>query len=108
MAWFLQIQVQVLSKPGVSRYKFDRSRETVTVQDFICGHWRSVAVQTVSEPEICHGAGFILGADARVRMQVLEGFVMGAGCRKNHDKQLTHIVRVMRSYFLKFVFISLS
>ena len=26
MAWFLQIQVQVLSKPGVSRYKFDRSR----------------------------------------------------------------------------------
>jgi len=34
MAWFLQIQVQVLSKPGVSRYKFDRSRETVTVLDF--------------------------------------------------------------------------
>jgi len=28
-------------------------------------------------------------------MQVLVGFVMGAGCRKNHDKQLTHIVRVM-------------
>ena len=26
MAWFLQIQVQVLSKPGVSRYKFYRSR----------------------------------------------------------------------------------
>ena len=24
MAWFLQIQVQVLSKPGVSRYKFDK------------------------------------------------------------------------------------
>ena len=33
MAWFLQIQVQVLSKPGVSRYKFNRSRETVTVQN---------------------------------------------------------------------------
>ena len=26
MAWFLQIQVQVLSKPGVSRYKFNRSQ----------------------------------------------------------------------------------
>ena len=24
MAWFLQIQVQVLSKPGVSRYKVDK------------------------------------------------------------------------------------
>jgi hypothetical protein len=33
MAWFLQIQVQVLSKPGVSRYKFYRSRYTVTVQN---------------------------------------------------------------------------
>jgi hypothetical protein len=22
------------------------------------GHWRSVAVQTISEPEICQGAGF--------------------------------------------------
>jgi hypothetical protein len=35
-----------------------------------------------------------LQAGARVRMQVLAGFVMGAGCCKNHDKQLTHIVRV--------------
>ena len=31
---------------------------------FGSGHWRSVAVQTVSEPEICHGAGFQLRADA--------------------------------------------
>ena len=37
MAWFLPIQVQVLSKPGVSRYKFDRSQKTVTVQDLYCG-----------------------------------------------------------------------
>jgi hypothetical protein len=100
MAWFLQIQVQVLSKPGVSRYKFDRSQETVTLQDFCWGHWRSVAVQTVSEPENCQDAGFILRAGARVRVQVLTGFVMGAGCRKNHDKQLTHIVRVSISGFV--------
>jgi hypothetical protein len=43
---------------------------------------------------MCHVAGFILRADARVRVQVLAEFVMGAGCCKNHDKQLTHIVRV--------------
>jgi hypothetical protein len=30
---------------------------------------------------------------ARVRVQVSAGFVMGVPC-KNHDKQLTHIVRV--------------
>jgi len=29
MAWFLQIQVQVLSKPGVSRYKFDKWNKSV-------------------------------------------------------------------------------
>jgi hypothetical protein len=33
-------------------------------------------------------------------MQVSAGFVMGAGCRKNHDKQLTHIVRVSTSIVL--------
>lgn len=65
------------------------------------GHWRSVALQTVSEPEICHVAGFILRAGARVRMEYLAGFVMGAESCKNHDKQLTHIVRVMRSCYLK-------
>ena len=53
-----------------------------------------VAVQVYSEPGICHGSGLILRAGAGVRVQVLAGFVMGAGCRKNHDKQLTHIVRV--------------
>ena len=56
-----------------------------------------VALQVLSEPENCQGAGFRLGAGARVRVQVLAGFVMGAGCRKNHDKQLTHIVRVSTS-----------
>jgi hypothetical protein len=56
MAWFLQIQVQVLSKPvychgtgfllgalappQAGRYKFDRSQKTVTVQDLYCGQVR--------------------------------------------------------------------
>jgi hypothetical protein len=41
-----------------SRYKFDRSREFIPGYKFGGGHWRSVAVQTISKPEIYHGAGF--------------------------------------------------
>jgi hypothetical protein len=79
----------------VSRYKFDRSREFIPGYKVGCGHWRSVAVQILSKPEICHGAGFILRAGEGVRVQVSAGFVIGAGFCKNHDKQLTHIVRVI-------------
>ena len=79
----------------MSRYKFDRNREFIPGYKVNGGHWCSVAVQAVSEPEICHGARFKLGADARVRVQDLVGFVLGAGSSKNRDKQLTHIVRVM-------------
>jgi hypothetical protein len=60
----------------MSRYKFDRSREFIPGYKVGGGHWRSVApkaltceassgVQAVSEPEIYHGAGFQLRADAR-------------------------------------------
>jgi len=72
----------------VSRYKFYRSQETVTVQDFCWGHWRSVAVQTISEPEIYHVAGILLRADARVRVQVSAGFVMGEGFAKTMTNNL--------------------
>jgi hypothetical protein len=41
----------------VSRYNFVRSREFIPGYKVSGGHWRSVAVQFVSEPEICHGAG---------------------------------------------------
>ena len=86
-----------------SRYKFDRSHEFIPGYKFGGGHWRSVAVQVVSKPEICHGAGFKLRADARVRVQ--EPLQICLGCRsksKNRDKQLTHIVRVSGSFiFLK-------
>ena len=51
------------------RYKFDWSREFITGYKVVGVHWRSVAVQTVSEPEIYHGAGIKLRADARVRVQ---------------------------------------
>jgi len=78
-----------------SRYKFDRSREFIPGNQVDGGHWRSVAVQFVTEPEICHGAGFMMRADARVRVQ--EPLQIYLECRsksKNRDKQLTHIVRV--------------
>ena len=60
MAHCFAVMVQSLVSIRVSRYKFDRSREAITVQEIYGGHWRSVAVQAVSEPENCHGAGFKL------------------------------------------------
>ena len=55
-----------------------------------------VAVQTISKPEICQGAGFILRAVARVRVhEPLQSCLGSRSKSKNRDKQLTHIVRVM-------------
>jgi len=42
-------------------------------------HWRSVAVQIISEAVIYQGAGFKLSADARVRVQ--EPLQICLGCR---------------------------
>jgi hypothetical protein len=101
MAHFLPSGYKFYGALRVSRYKFYRSRETVTVQNFSGGHWRSVAVKAISEPEICHGAGFKLRADARIRVQ--EPLLSCLGCRsksKKCDKQLTHIVRVRCSIIL--------
>jgi hypothetical protein len=58
MAHFLPSRYKFYWGLRVSRYKFDRSREFIPGYKFGCGHWRSVAVQFVSEPEICQGAGF--------------------------------------------------
>jgi hypothetical protein len=69
------------------------------VQDFCWGHRRSVAVQFVSEPEICQGTGFKLRTDERVRVQ--RPLRICLECRsksKKCDKQLTHIVRVIASF----------
>jgi hypothetical protein len=79
-----------------SRYKFDLSREFIPGYKFGGGHWRSVAVQAISEPEISHGTGFQLWADARVRVQEPLHICLGSRSKgKNRDKQLTHIVRVI-------------
>jgi hypothetical protein len=53
-------------------------------------------VQTISKVVIYHGTGFKLRADERVRVQ--QPLQICLECRsksKKHDKQLTHIVRVI-------------
>ena len=62
---------------AVSRYKFDRSQKTITVQDLYCRQMRVSGVQ------------------------VLAGFVMGAGFCKNHDEPINYTVRVMCRVQLK-------
>ena len=42
---------------------------------------RSVALQSISKPEIYHGAGIKLRADARIRVQEAAGFVISAGAK---------------------------
>jgi hypothetical protein len=76
---------------------------TVRVQSVV--NITSVAVQTVSEPEICQGAGFKLRADARIRVQEpLQNCLGSRSKSKKHDKQLTHIVRVSGSVLFFFLF----
>jgi|WetSurMetagenome_2_1015567.scaffolds.fasta_scaffold206326_1 hypothetical protein len=64
------------------------------------GHWRSVAVQVVSEPGSYQDTGFTLRTAAGIRVQVAAGIVMGAVHCKNHDKQMHFIVRVIVSSFI--------
>ena len=63
MAHFLPSWHKFYCMLARSRYNFDRSCEFIPGYKFGGGHWRSVAVQTVSEPEIYHGAEFKLHAD---------------------------------------------
>jgi hypothetical protein len=66
---------------------------------FVNGHWRSVAVQTISKPEISQGVSFKLYADARVRVQLPLQIYLGCWSKsKKCDKQLTFsIVRIRYS-----------
>jgi len=47
---------------------FINGREIVPVDEVAKGHWRSVAVEVVSESEICQGAESLLRAAVRVRV----------------------------------------
>ena len=86
----------------MSRYKYDRSRKTVTVQDFGYGHLSSVAVQTISEPESCHGTGFKMRAGAGDRVVIYKSHVIESRMFKNRDKQMTYIVRVIGCLYFYF------
>jgi hypothetical protein len=95
MAHFLPSCSEFCGVRAASRYKFYRSREIITVYKNGCEHWSSVAVQTVSEAEIYHGARIKLIADARVRMQEPLEICLNAGAKaKSVTSQLTFIVRV--------------
>jgi hypothetical protein len=61
MAQFLPSWYKFYCVLARSRYKFNRSHDFIPGYQAGWEHWRSVAVQTVSEPEIYHGAGFKLG-----------------------------------------------
>ena len=70
MAHFLPSWYKFYWVKAWSRYKFAKWLVNCHgCRKLIDGHWRSVAVQFVSEPEISHDAGFQLRADARVRVQ---------------------------------------
>jgi hypothetical protein len=100
MAHFLPSGYKFYLALRVSRYKFDRSREFIAGYKVSGEHWRSVAVQFVSKPEICPGAGVKLRADASVRVQQpLQICLKGRSKSKKCDKQLTHIVRVSNRFF---------
>jgi len=58
MAHFLPSGYKFYWTLRVSRYKFDRGHEFIPGYKVWGRHWRSVAIHTVSKPEICQGAGF--------------------------------------------------
>jgi hypothetical protein len=78
-------------------------REIVPVDEIAKRHWRSIAMQVVSEADISQGAEFLLRAAVRVRVpELLRVLVSGSEPCKKHDKQLTFIVRVSGAFFYLF------
>ena len=47
---------------------FINGRAIVPIDEAQKRHWRSIAVEVVSKPEICQGADFLLRAIVRVRV----------------------------------------
>jgi len=52
------VMVQILLRAGAIAVQFYCERYFIPGYRFYALHWRSVAVQTISEPEIYHGAEF--------------------------------------------------
>jgi hypothetical protein len=74
--------VQSLLVRAVSRYKEYRSREFITGYKTGGEHWSSVAVQTISKPDIYHGAEIMLRADAGVRVHDTLENCLDAGAKQ--------------------------
>jgi len=75
------------------------------VQKF--NRWALAQYKVFSKTEDCQGAGFKLRAVARVRVQEpLQICLESRSKSKKCDKQLTHIVRVMWRFFIRFNFLS--
>ena len=70
-------------------------RSCQNVTNVTKGQWRSIAIQTISEPKNNLGAGFILRAGAGIRVQDSAGFVWEARFCLNHDEPINYTVRVM-------------
>ena len=103
MAHFLPSGYKFNRTLRVSRYKFDRSRETVTVQDLYLVHWRSVAVQTISKPENCHGAGFNCEQMSVSGWKNYYKTVLGAGAKAKSVTSLLTLPSVLACvFFTKF------
>ena len=58
------------------------SQQIITGYKAGCGHWSSVAVQVIWEPEICHGARVTLRAAARIQMQWPLQICLDAGAKQ--------------------------
>ena len=94
--------------PGANFIAFWRGRGTSLIDGSVFlpvdnaekGHWRSIAVQIISEAENCHGAECLLRVAVRIRVPGLVLVLVSdsVSCKK-HDKQLTHIVRVIVRFF---------
>jgi len=71
-------------------------RDFLQVEEAPKWHWRSVAVQIVSEAEFSQDAELLLRAAAGIRvLGCALVLVSGSESCKKHDKQLTFIVRVI-------------
>ena len=82
MAHFLQSWYKFYCVLARSRYKFYRSREAIPGYKVSGVHWRSIAVQTISEAENCQG---ILNLNCQqMRVSGCNShyrFVLGAGAK---------------------------
>ena len=67
---------------AASRYKFYRSQKSIPVYKAVGEHWSSIAVQTITEPEIYQGAEIKLRVAARIRMQEPLEICLDAGAKQ--------------------------